>query len=627
MNDRIKTTDFFGLEEKLLNLDSDEFNEITNYFSSLTPYNLFDSTDLPSLEENFEPLATNELKIDFKYPSTTNQRFTLLNNSNSDSSFCLGSFHNSEKENTTKTNINENKQETEINKITKQKNNDNNINYKEIELFPISTLQDEHNIKELSIEDLISKIETNQKDSDQKQKSSLSRTTNIKRNIHMNPKTNSNVNTIKKKYENQDCKHNEENSVPKTQTQTKYRKREVFENDEELDEYSKKRTKSNIVESGKQIFKLVAGQMWVISGGSSYRKLSPYTNKLITKLGQVLKASDKETKNFENNLKYLLTNSRRTFTEFILEILIGVLSLIHLEDEIGNVEENNNQKHSLEDWIKKDQSVVKDCDTKIETEQEQENHEDKDEKVSENLDSIRHNANLPQISKKLFQTLFQIAETHYNKSNQDLAWQEIQKINEKEESLKQELLKIYEQIFSEQVLFYWFDKRFVDQVEHIFEPELRTKFYKDHFFAFGRSKFILSCLILAKELVDNHEICKNYFDLIDFENRNDPLKLYSNNRCKKQKVIKNLIVRFSLNGGEFWNVLSNDYMANLKFSPENITEYFPFKSIIFHPLVSENGSIKKYKKASSHKKRVTTSQRQKINSIINLNWCLKKSIF
>ncbi|KAJ6229410.1 hypothetical protein M0813_07842 [Anaeramoeba flamelloides] len=628
-----KTTDFFGLEEKLLDLDSEEFNEINNYFCSLTADNLFDSTNFSSLEENFVPFITDEIEtdfVDYNYPSTTNQRFTLFNNSNSDSSFCIDSIHNSEKEGITNTytKINENNKELETGMFTKQQSKNNNILYKEIQLFPLLTPQDEQNNSELLLEDLKTKRETNNKDKDQKQ--SPPRNTNTKRNVLVNAKTNSNVNTKnKKKEQKRNLKSNFGNSVSKTQTQRKYRKRGFFGNDE-LDENSKKRKKSNIVGYGKQIFKLVAGQMWVISGGSSYRKSVPYTNQLVTKLGQVLKASDKETKNFENNLKYLLTNSRRTFTEYILEILLGVLSLVHLEDDIGNEEEeSNNQKHDLGDWIKKDQSGEKNLVQEIEFEQELENQDQtKDEKENEHLSSLKQNPNLQQISKKLFITLFQIAQSQNKQSNKYLTKQEIQKINQKESEQKQELLKIYEQIFSEQVLFYWFDKRFVDQVEHIFEPELRTKFYKDHFFAFGRSKFILSSLVLAKELVNNLQICKNYSNLIDPKHNNDPINLYLNNRGKKQKIIKDLIVRFSLNGGKFWDVLSNDYMSNLKFSTQNITEYFTFKSIIFHPLVvEENGSIQKYKKLCSQNKKVVTSQRRTIDSIINLDWCLKKTIF
>ncbi|KAJ6235008.1 atp-dependent helicase brm [Anaeramoeba flamelloides] len=623
MNDRINSKDFFDLEKKLLEIDSDDFDEISNLFSSLTSNNLYESSDLPSFDFSLGTDVSDQNNsdlFDFNYPSELEknsiQGFGLENNSTSDSLFFTNNIQNSEKvhdnkEVKVKENENENQREREqtINKITKQQNSDYNLNYKDIE-YDLKTklqLEKKENEQQLLLDDFISEMENKQiyqKTNPTKYINSIPNS-NTKATSKTIANTNTNIKRNQKKTKYQ--KPNLEISIQKTKKQAgKYgkklllpwRKRELFGNNDNKN--LNEREKSTVVESGKQIFKLVVGQMWVISGGSTFNKLAPYTNQLVTKISQVLKANEKETKNFQNNLKYLLTNSRRTFTEYILEILIGILSLIHSNDKIEEQEQEQNQNQ-------------------------------KPKRGMEYLDLLKKNKsnNVPKISKKFLKILVQIAEYQIKKSNEDLTKNEIEKINQKENKLKQRLHKIYQQIFTEEVLLYWFDKRFVDRLEHIFEHDIRTKFYKDHLLDFGRSKFMLSCLILARELVSNLEVSKKYFQLIDLDYKNDPLNLYSNNRGKKQKVVKDLIVRFSLNGGEYWNVLSNDYMKQLKFNTQNITEHFPFKPIIFHPLLVgllANDCQKGQTNLLSQKKRVLACKSQKIDPILNFSWCFKKAV-
>ncbi|KAJ6249605.1 hypothetical protein M0813_17026 [Anaeramoeba flamelloides] len=640
MNDRINPQDIFDLEEKLLEIDSEGFDEISNLFSSLTSNNLYDSSDFPSFDFNLGTNISDQNNsdlFDFSYPSELEKASVqglglgLKNTSTSDSSFFTNNIQNSEKVNNNKEvkvkenenereneNEKENKKEWEreqtINKITTQQNSDHNLIYKDIEYeleYGLKTklrLEKKENEHRLLLEDFIAEMENQQ--IDQKPKTMKHTNTNPSPNTSTYPNiiTNSNIitNIKRKQKKTKYQKPNLEISIQKTKKKANkygkkllspWRKRELFgnNNNKNLNE----REKSTVVESGKQIFKLVVGQMWVISGGSTFKKLTPYTNQLVTKIGEVLKASERETKNFQNNLKYLLTNSRRTYTEYILEILIGVFSLIHLHNEKEEGQEQRPEQNQA--------------------------------KGKEYLKLLKQNKsnNVPKISKKFLKILVRIAEFQIKKSNEDLTKNEIENLNKKETKLKQKLHKIYQQIFTEEVLFYWFDKRFVDRLEHIFEPEIRTKFYKDHLFAFGRSKFMLSCLILARELVNNLEVSKKYFQLIDLDYKDDPLNLYSNNRGKKQKVVKDLIVRFSLNGGEYWNVLSNDYMEQLKFNTQNITEHFPFKQIIFHPLLAGllgNGTQKDQTKLLSQKKRVLACKSQKIDPILNFSWCFKKAI-
>ncbi|KAJ6237078.1 hypothetical protein M0813_03485 [Anaeramoeba flamelloides] len=100
----------------------------------------------------------------------------------------------------------------------------------------------------------------------------------------------------------------------------------------EKTQVKKNKINSSIVENGKDLFKLLTGQLWVISGGASQKVLTPYTNQFAIKIGEVLGASEKELSIIKSQLKYLLSNSRRTLTEFVLEILVGVLSLVHLDN-------------------------------------------------------------------------------------------------------------------------------------------------------------------------------------------------------------------------------------------------------------------------------------------------------
>ncbi|KAJ3440419.1 hypothetical protein M0812_14086 [Anaeramoeba flamelloides] len=84
-----------------------------------------------------------------------------------------------------------------------------------------------------------------------------------------------------------------------------------------------------------------------MSGGASLKILTPYSDKIAKKIASTFNASENEEVTFKKQLKYLLTNSRRTFTEYILEILIGILSLRFIEEKEKEKEKGS---ISIEFW-------------------------------------------------------------------------------------------------------------------------------------------------------------------------------------------------------------------------------------------------------------------------------------
>ncbi|KAJ3443293.1 hypothetical protein M0812_09127 [Anaeramoeba flamelloides] len=356
---------------------------------------------------------------------------------------------------------------------------------------------------------------------------------------------------------------------------SKFRKRDLknpvkeLENEEELNINYGFRENSTIVESGKEMYKLLTGVLWVMSGGASIKVLTPYSETITKKIGELLNASESEEKTFKKQLKYLLTNSRRTFTEYVLEILIGVLSLRF----ISVSEEQNDISEQFWDTLT---GIVE---------------------IDEVLKKIAQNQN----------------------SNEN---EKMQQIKMKEE-LQLNLQKIYQKIFTPKILMFWFKKRFVDRLDAFFGPELAEKFYKEHFCYFGKSKFMLSCLVMASELVKKDGIPKRYSELIDLEYENDPLNLYSNNRGKKQGLIKELIVKYQLNGGQYWKVLSREYIKQLKFDTSNLLDFFPFKQIISNPLF-KNLSSGYGQQMLTQKKRVLATKGNVIENDFNFGWIMKK---
>ncbi|KAJ3447581.1 hypothetical protein M0812_00052 [Anaeramoeba flamelloides] len=396
---------------------------------------------------------------------------------------------------------------------------------------------------------------------------------------------------------------------------------------------------SSIVENGKDLFKLLTGQLWVISGGASQKILTPFTNQFAMKIGQILGASEKESTNVKSQLKYLLSNSRRTLTEFVLEILVSVLSLIHTDptpsitikfwellNEIVNLDykegENANMNVGVNVNINLNEKGGNDFKMQVEDNENDNDDEDGDEELEEeeleegerkerglfkqeNLYNNNNNNN----QKKIFK----------NKINEKKSF--IQEENSNTQTIKKRLEEIYQDIFTERVLMFWFEKRFIDRLDSFILPEQKQAFFKQHLFFLGKSKFILSCLLLAKELIRKGGVTKSYSMLINLEYNNLPLNLYVNNRGKKVNLIKELISKYGANNGNYWEIISKDYVKQMKFNPNNIFEVFPFKNIITNPKISNLSQTMHLKQPI--KKKQFPNKRDEPNLKIGLEW-LKK---
>ncbi|KAJ3448578.1 gata zinc finger domain-containing protein 10-related [Anaeramoeba flamelloides] len=354
-----------------------------------------------------------------------------------------------------------------------------------------------------------------------------------------------------------------------------------------------------IVESGKEVFKLLTGQLWVITGGASQKILSPFTKELAKRIGNIFNANKCEIENFQSQLKYLLSNSRRTLTEFILEILIGILSL-HYSSET-----------SPEITIKF-RKILREI-MKI-------NNKNKNQNRNKNRNTNR-NKNGDMNKKK-----------NRKKSNATTDNLNFDQFNYEEESNEQEtnLIKIrlehiYHEIFTQNILMYWFDKRFVDRLYPFFPIKQQKMFFKQHLFFLGKSKFILSCLLLAKDLMKPHGIVEQYHKLLNLKYNGNPLNLYCNNRGKKLRLVKSMMTKYSLNNGNYWSVISKDCISRINFTTENICQCTPFKQIF------ENNKLVQLSKRNHlnhpHKKRTLASKDNKVKVKINVNWLTKTGIF
>ncbi|KAJ3447697.1 hypothetical protein M0812_00169 [Anaeramoeba flamelloides] len=344
-------------------------------------------------------------------------------------------------------------------------------------------------------------------------------------------------------------------------------------------------TDSYIIESGKEVFKLLTGQLWTIAGGAPQKVLTPFTKELAKNIGNVFKANELEIENFQSQLKYLLSNSRRTFTEFILEILISVLSLHYSSETTPEI--TIKFRRILKDVI----TINKNKNTNTNT------NMNMNSKGGNSKDNLQND---------------QLRNENQNKEQES-------------NGIKLQLEQIYHDIFTQDVLMYWFDKRFIDRLSSFFPVEEQQKFFSKHLFFLGKSKFILSCLLLAKDLMKPHGIVEQYNQLINVKYDENPLNLYCNNRGKKLKLVKNLITKYSLNNGNYWSVISKDYISRIKFTTENICQFSPFKQIF------ENNKLVQLSKKNNldhpYKKRTLASKDNEVQVQINVDWLTKTGIF
>ncbi|KAJ3434099.1 hypothetical protein M0812_20163 [Anaeramoeba flamelloides] len=357
-----------------------------------------------------------------------------------------------------------------------------------------------------------------------------------------------------------------------------------------------RRSNSTIIETGKDLFKLLIGQLWVITGGASLKELSPFSKSIGDKIGMVLAASQEEIESIQDRLKYLLTNSRRTFTEFILEVLLGILSLKHSK---------NPPQISVRFWKLLNQV----------------NQFQKKGNVNGNEKQTQKIKRKEKEKEKFFNS----AKEKKKEKEKEIV---VEVESNRGELLNKELESIYSEIFTEELALYWFEKRFVERMEIVYDQDFKNKFYNEHLFYFSKSKFMLTCLILIQKYNKLNAVTKQYYHLIDLPFNNQPLNLYSNNRGKKQRLTKDLIVKYGLNSGEYWKVLSQDYISQMCFGASNLFDHFPFKAIIENPLLKTLCCENNTKVTTENpKKRVIASKGSHVHSMSNIHWILKKTIF
>ncbi|KAJ3451904.1 hypothetical protein M0812_03662 [Anaeramoeba flamelloides] len=377
-----------------------------------------------------------------------------------------------------------------------------------------------------------------------------------------------------------------------------------------------KRSNSFLIESGKEVFKLLTGQLWVMTGGASQKIISPYTDKFADQIGQVFKANQEEVEKIKNQLKYLLSNSRRTFTEFVLEILIGVLSLLsisktppqisitfhNLLKEIVKLNKSKNHKQSQESKESDEFKEYKDSQEYNDSQEYKECKESQEYKETQEYKESQE----PQEFKNTLQNRKSEYEIH-------------------KESLKLQLENIFYQIFSYDVLMYWFEKRFVDRLSNFINEDEKKEFYNQHLFYLGKSKFVLSCLLLANDLIDPKGLIYRYSQHIDIDFENNPLNLYCNNRGQKLSIVKKLITRYNLNNGNYWTIISQDFVSKSHLQVENICQQEPFKNIFQNKNLST--FCQPNVSCNLTKKRTLASKEKKIQVDIGLDWLSKNKCF
>ncbi|KAJ3449226.1 32 kda heat shock protein [Anaeramoeba flamelloides] len=321
---------------------------------------------------------------------------------------------------------------------------------------------------------------------------------------------------------------------------------------------------SSVVESGKDVFKLMAGQLWVITGGGSIKILKPYTNTFADKIGEIFEANPKEVQTIKSTLKYLLSNSRRTFTEFILEIFLGVLSLKFAET-------------------------------------------------------------VPQISLDFWEVIKQLSEIDDNENENENEDEEVDKEDDEDENSKEissKLETIYQKIYTQEVLMYWFNKRFSERLGKFFTSKDQKQFYEQHMFFLGKSKFLLGCMLLSKEMFNRLQDLERYFFLITRSFDGNALNLFLHNRGQKLQMVKALTNEFGLNNGEYWKIISNDYVSRMPFGIKDAIDFFPFVNIIGNPklITLTQGKAKE----KPQKLRKTPLKLSDVEIPFNNNWLQKK---
>ncbi|KAJ3430427.1 hypothetical protein M0812_23434 [Anaeramoeba flamelloides] len=290
---------------------------------------------------------------------------------------------------------------------------------------------------------------------------------------------------------------------------------------------------SERVKLGKSVYKVLIGVLWVKLGCTGLTQISPYSQKFVYQISKMLNISKSNINSSPLVLKNLLSNSRRTFAEFVLEILIGVLSLCSLNEP-------------------------------------------------------------PNASLQLKDTLKEISVFQKSHPNNEIFTKNLKCcVNEKQKELINKLNNLYHQIFVEDVLLFWFEKRFIKKTGLRLPPMQRSKLFSQYISIIGNYCFQRCCNLLAEELTKEGKdnIASQYFRLINLSYQLNPLNCYTNNRMGKMKLITKLIVKFSVNKGEYWDEIIYDFSKKVDFNLDNILSTYPFNYILNLPLIQKNVKI------------------------------------
>ncbi|KAJ6230390.1 hypothetical protein M0813_07029 [Anaeramoeba flamelloides] len=419
----------------------------------------------------------------------------------------------------------------------------------------------------------------------------------------------------------------------KSKTKTKTIRKRIFK------ETSNVTLRPEVVESGKELFKLFVGLLWVVSGGASHSTLTPASEAFVSKISQVLQANDLEEKEFKSQLRYLLSNSRRTFTEYVLEILLGVLSLsvhpnkpklsVQLKKIIQQIKDIQlTQRKEMQELKKKSQKNNKKTKKKkanMKKSNEDNNNNNNSNKETENgkgKGKAKGKGKNNTKRKKKKKKNLKLANITNIKNNNN-AKKKISNEEETKKIINENLEKLFPQIFTQPVLMFWFEKRFANKLNYLLTPLDKTQFYQRFLYPLVKSKFISICWILAREFLKRDGPLKKYCKNVNLVYNNNPLNLYSNNRGPKLKLIKQIIVKFGLNNSNYWVKSIDLFQSEYPLDPQSILTQRPFSQIINSPMFDKffpNSHVEK-----SNKKRTFATKSDNYDQNINVGWILKSS--
>ncbi|KAJ3432816.1 hypothetical protein M0812_21759 [Anaeramoeba flamelloides] len=354
--------------------------------------------------------------------------------------------------------------------------------------------------------------------------------------------------------------------------------------------------RKEIVDCGKEMYKLLTSEIWVMTGGANQKQLQEFTNFFANTIGEMLGANEKEIPLFKSPTKYLLSNSRRTLTEYISELILGSLALNFYNTEtqipeissrlyslltkISNqkfVNDNNKTCKNFTNYEKtmgkqkhKQQNLFKIFGFENNNQDNQNDHDNDNTKDDDQLNEKYHYG----ITLNFFKNL------------------------EKKDLL--ELDQLFEQIFTEKVILFWFEKRFMNKFSSFINLNKRTEFCSNYLLPLVKTKFFITCNLLAQDAILNKQYTNSfiyqYCKFIENDQDGAVFNIYNNNRKGKLKLIKELIVEFGLNDGQYWQALTNHFFfKNGSFNVNSTFEQFPFKTVMQnfknHSLVIENVNL------------------------------------